>query len=73
MMIHFFVTFFDFKIGILRVQYPVNNAESGFNTSINLNIKIFKQCLQWFRCKISDEKPQQSSSRGSWESYYIYI
>lgn len=31
----------NFKAGILGVQCPVNNAESGFNTRINLNILNF--------------------------------
>lgn len=81
------VEFWNFKIDILGVQCPVNHAESGFNTNINLNIQGFfqlffldvliclikLQCFQWFICKISDQKPQQPSSLGSLESYYIYI
>lgn len=35
------VEFWNFKIDILGVQCPVNHAESGFNTNINLNIQGF--------------------------------
>lgn len=43
------VEFWNFKIDILGVQCPVNHAESGFNTNINLNIQGFFQ-LFFFRC-----------------------